>query len=60
MPASAKHDEEVAMCRDHLEVVVAGAPPLCVTLQEFGLAGDAEQSCERGDSNPHSLAATGT
>ncbi len=47
--------EEVAMLPDHLEVTVTGAPRLNVALAEVGLEGVAEQSCERGDSNPHSL-----
>ena len=51
--------DEVAMFEDHLEVTVSGAPRLNVRLDEVGL-GDAERSCERGDSNSHSLSATGT
>jgi site-specific DNA recombinase len=45
--------DEVAMYPDHLEIAVSGAPRLAVRLEEVGLTGVADRSCERGDSNPH-------
>jgi hypothetical protein len=51
--------EAVEVHDDHLEVTMRGAPRLYVTLAEVGLGrqGD-EQSCRRGDLNPHALAGT--
>ncbi len=44
--------EQVALSTDDVEVTVAGAPRLNVTLDEVGLTGVADRSCERGDLNP--------
>ncbi len=51
--------EAVDVHEDHLEVTVRGAPKLNVTLAEVGLGRQGEeQSCRRGDLNPHALAGT--
>jgi hypothetical protein len=50
----------VEVHRDHLEVIVRGAPRLNVTLEEVGLSSpEGEgQSCRRGDLNPHASKGT--
>jgi site-specific DNA recombinase len=52
--------DRIEVYGDHLEVIVRGAPPLNVTLEEAGLRGPKgeNQVCRRGDLNPHVLADT--